>query len=91
MTAKTEFVLTNNTNQTVNLTRVSTSCSCTNVEAEKLTLEPYSFTKIKVSFDPAVHQDDTDLGEVTRTIFVDTDHQNFSRSETQITALVIKP
>lgn len=89
--AKTEFVLTNNTNQTVKLTRVSTSCSCTRAEAERLVLEPYAFTKIKVSFDPAIHQDDTDLGEITRTIFVDTDQQNFPKAETQITAFVVKP
>lgn len=88
--AKTEFTLTNNTNQIVNLTRVSTSCSCTRAEAESLTMEPYAFTKIKVSFDPAVHQDDTDLGEITRTIFVNTDQPNFSQVEAQVIARVIK-
>lgn len=89
--AKTEFVLTNNTNQVVNLTRVSTSCSCTQAEAVESRLEPYTSTQIAVSFNPAVHQDDTDLGKITRTIFVDTDHQNFPKAETQITALVVKP
>lgn len=88
--AETEFTLTNNTNQTVNLTRVSTSCSCTRAKAEKLELEPYSSVKIAVSFDPAVHQDDTDLGELTRTIFIDTGHVNFPRAEAQITAAVVK-
>lgn len=88
--ATTEFTLTNNTNQAINLTRVSASCSCTRAEAESLILEPYTFTKIKVSFDPAVHQDDTDLGEITRTIFVATDQPNFSQVEAQITAQVIK-
>ena len=88
--AQTEFILTNNTNQTVNLTRVSTSCSCTQAKAEKLQLAPYESTKIKVSFDPAVHQDDTDLGETTRTIFVNTDQPNFPQVEAQITARVIK-
>ena len=88
--AQTEFILTNNTNQTVNLTRVSTSCSCTQAKAEKLTLEPYVSTKIAVSFDPTVHQDDTDLGEITRTIFVNTDQPNFPQVETQITARVVK-
>ena len=89
--AKTEFVLTNNTNQAVNLTRVSTSCSCTQAKAVESRLGPYGSTKISVNFDPAVNQDDTDLGEITRTIFVDTDHQNFSQVEAQITALVVKP
>ena len=88
--AQTEFTLTNNTTQTVNLTRVSTSCSCTQAKAEKLTLEPYDSTKIAVSFDPAVHQDDTDLGEITRTIFINTDQPNFPQVEAQITVLVVK-
>lgn len=88
--ARTEFILTNNTGQAVSLTRVSTSCSCTKAEAETLTLEPYASTKIAVSFDPAVHQDDTDLGEITRTIFVSTDQPNFPRLEAQITATVVK-
>ncbi|MDP4030651.1 MAG: DUF1573 domain-containing protein [Candidatus Beckwithbacteria bacterium] len=89
--AKTEFTLANNTNQIINLTRVSTSCSCTQAQAETLTLEPYASTNIVVSFDPAVHKDDTDLGDITRTIFVDTDHQNFPQVEAQITAQVVKP
>lgn len=84
------FTLTNNTNQPVKLTRLSTSCGCTEAEAELTTLEPYQQTRIKVSFDPAVHQDDTDLGELTRTIFIDTDQVNFPRVEAQITATVIK-
>ena len=43
-----------------------------------------------VSFDPAVHKDDSDLGEVTKTIFIETDNINFSKLEAQITAKVIK-
>ena len=70
---------------------MSTSCSCTQAKAVESRLGPSGSTKISVNFDPAVHQDDTDLGEITRTIFVDTDHQNFSQVEAQITALVVKP
>lgn len=88
--ATAEFTLTNNTSQTVNLTRVSTSCGCTKAEAENSTLEPYFSTKIFISFDPAVHQDDTDLGDLTRTIYIDTDQPNFARVEATIQALVVK-
>jgi hypothetical protein len=45
---------------------------------------------ISVSFDPAVHKDDTDLGELTRTIYIDTDNPNFPKLTSTITANVIK-
>ncbi len=86
----TEFTLTNNTNQLINVTRLSTSCSCTQAEMDQKTLEPYQSTPIKVSFNPAVHKDDSDLGDLTRTIFIETDHPNFAKLESIITAKVVK-
>lgn len=86
----TEFTLTNFTPVELNITRVSTSCSCTSAEVEKESLAPYESTVVKVSFDPAVHKDDTDLGELTRTIYIDTDNPNFNQVTTTITANVIK-
>jgi hypothetical protein len=53
-------------------------------------LGAYESTTVNVSFDPAVHKDDTDLGELTRTIYVETDNPNYSDLETIITANVIK-
>ncbi len=88
--AKTEFSLTNNTKDMVNITRVSTSCSCTLAKVEKMTLDPGEAIKVYVSFDPAVHQDDTDLGEVTRLIFIETDQPNFLKLQAEITATVVK-
>lgn len=86
----TEFTLTNNTNQSLTITRISTSCSCTQAQAEKTTLEPYQSTLIKVSFNPAVHEDDHDLGDVTRTIFIETNNPNFAKLESTITAKVVR-
>jgi len=88
--ATTEFTLTNSTPKTLNITRVSTSCGCTSAEVERKTIKPYESTTVSVSFDPAVHKDDTDLGELTRTIYIDTDNPNFPKVTSTITANVIK-
>lgn len=88
--AKTAFTLTNNTNNPLTITRVSTSCACTKVQVEKEKLEAYKSIAINVSFDPAVHKDDYDLGDITRTIYIETDNINFSKLEVNITATVVK-
>lgn len=87
---RTQFTLTNYTPVALNITKVTTSCSCTQAEVEKESLGPYEAITVNVSFDPAVHKDDTDLGDLTRTIFIDTDNPNFPRVEADITATVVK-
>lgn len=86
----TQFILANNTAETVTLTRVSTSCSCTQAQAGKTQLGPYESTAVEVSFDPAVHRDDSDLGTQTKTIFVKTDNPSITQLEADIEAFVIK-
>lgn len=86
----TTFTLTNFTPLPLKITRVSTSCGCTKAEVENEELGAYESTTINVSFDPAVHKDDTDLGELTRTIYVDTDNPNFPQLTSIITANVVK-
>lgn len=88
--AKTSFTLTNFTPSPLTITRVSTSCGCTKAKAQTEKLEPYASTQIDVTFDPAVHKDDTDIGELTRTIFIETDNPNFPKVTSEIKALVIK-
>lgn len=88
--AKTTFDLTNNTKEKITITKSTTSCGCTKAAVEKKELEPYEQTKINVSFDPAVHKDDTDLGDITREIYIETTHPNFSKIQSSITARVIK-
>lgn len=88
--ATTTFTLTNYTPLPLKITRVSTSCGCTKASVEKEELEAYESITVNVSFDPAVHKDDTDLGELTRTIYIETDNPNYSDLETTITANVIK-
>lgn len=88
--AKTTFTLTNKTPQIVHITKISTSCGCTSATVESETIAPQESTIVNVSFDPAVHKDDTDLGDITRTIFIETDHPNFAKVTAEITATVIK-
>lgn len=88
--ATTQFSLTNFSDQPLNITRVSTSCGCTSAKADTTELGPYESTTINVAFDPAVHKDDTDLGELTRTIYIATDRAGFEKFETSITAHVIR-
>lgn len=88
--AKTTFDLTNNTKEIIKITKVTTSCGCTKAVVEKETLEAYGSTKVNVTFDPAVHKDDTDLGNLTRIIYIETDHPNFKKLQSSITAKVIK-
>jgi rhodanese-related sulfurtransferase len=88
--ATADFTLTNNTNDVVNITKITSSCSCTSAKAQKTQLQPNESTILTVSFDPAVHKDGTDLGDITRTIFVNTDNINFPQITAEITAKVIQ-
>ena len=88
--ATTTFSLTNYTPLPLKIIRVSTSCGCTKASVEKEELEAYESTTVNVSFDPAVHKDDTDLGELIRTIYIETDNPNFPNLESTITATVVK-
>lgn len=95
-TPTTTFLLTNFTPLPLKITRVSTSCGCTSAEIDEEELGPheelgaYESTSISVTFDPAVHKDDIDLGELTRTVYIDTDNPNFPQLTSTITANVVK-
>lgn len=86
----TTFTLVNFTPLPLKITRVSTSCGCTSAKVNVEELGAYDSTNVEVSFDPAVHKDDTDLGELTRTIYIDTDNPNFKQVTATIKANVIK-
>lgn len=88
--AKAVFTFTNYTPLPIKITRVSTSCGCTKASVDKEELGAYESSKVNVSFDPAVHKDDTDLGDLIRTIYIATDNPNFPDLESTITATVIR-
>ena len=85
----TTFTLTNFTPLPLKVTSVSTSCGCTTAEVEEKELEAYESTIINVSFNPAVHESDEDLGDIVRTIYIHTDSPDFERVTAEITAHVI--
>jgi len=84
------FTLTNFTSIPLTITRVSTSCGCTSAEVEEKELEAYGSTIVNVSFDPAVHDSENDLGDIVRTIFIQTNNPDFKRVTAEITAHVVK-
>lgn len=86
----TTFTLTNFTSDPLKITRVSTSCGCTSAEVEEKELGAFESTVINVSFNPALHESDEDLGDIVRTIFVQTDNSNYERVTAEITAHVVK-
>ena len=88
--AKTSFTITNFTPSPLKITRVSTSCGCTKAKVDQTELKAYESTLLDVTFDPAVHKDDTDIGELTRTIFIETDNLNFPKVSSEIKAVVTK-
>lgn len=88
--ANTTYKLINYTDTDLKITRVSTSCTCTKVSVEQDTVKAYQSVDIAVSFDPAVHGDDTDVGDITRTIYIETDNSEFGRITAELTAVVIK-
>lgn len=88
--ATTSFTLTNYTSSPLTLVKTTSSCGCTKPKAQKDYLNPYESTQIDVVFTPSVHKDDSDIGQLTRTIYIDTDNPNFSQLTAQFSANVIK-
>ncbi len=88
--ATTRFVLTNYSPAPLKIVRVSTSCGCTKAEVDKKEISPYGAVTVRVTFDPAIHKDDTDLGELTRSIYIETDNPNFPKLTSVIKAVVTK-
>ncbi len=88
--ASLSYTLTNYTPLPITITRVSTSCGCTKATVEATKLDAYQSTIVDVIFDPAVHKDDTDLGDLTRSIYIETDNSNFPKLETMFSATVVK-
>lgn len=84
------FKLKNDGGSDLEIVRVSTSCGCTKAEVNKNTVAPAEEITLIVFFDPAVHEDDTDLGEVTRIIYVKSNDPTTPEAEVKIMANVYK-
>lgn len=72
--------------------KISTSCGCTKAkieEADKV-IAPGKSANVAVSFDPAVHKDETDIGEIVRIIYVNSNDPKNPEVQSELNALVIK-
>ena len=87
-----KFIIKNEGTANLQILRLSTSCGCTKatIEENDKTIAPGKSVEMKVTFDPAVHKDDTDLGALTRTIYVKSNDPVYPETETTITAFVVK-
>ncbi len=86
--AELEFRLVNNTPTELTVTRLTGSCSCTIPSMEEMTVGVYEEVPVKVAFVPSVHGDDSDLGDLTRQIYIETDNPNFKNLSAEFTAIV---
>ncbi len=84
------FVVKNIGDKDLEINSVSTSCACTKGEMEVSSIAPGEQADLVVSFNPAIHGDDTDLGELTRTIYISTNDPHQEEIEAKIYADVFK-
>lgn len=84
------FIVKNIGNQILEVNGVTTSCACTNGEIDNMSIVPGGQANLLVSFNPAIHGDDTDMGELTRTIYISTNDPNKEEVEAKIYAEVYK-
>ena len=88
---KTNFIVKNIGSETLEIKSVTTSCGCTKGEIVSKVIESGESSDLKVSFDPAVHKDDSDMGLLTRTIYIKSNDLDNEEVEVTITADVYKP
>ncbi len=89
--AEQSFELKNIGSKALEILRLSTSCGCTKAkmaEGDKV-IAPGESVKMEVSFDPAVHKDDSDLGELTRVVYIRTNDSEIPETEVEIFANVV--
>ena len=88
--SQTTFKIRNVGNVPVLLSEIRTSCGCTKAEASQAVIAASESSTISVSFDPAVHKDDSDLGDIERTIYVKTNDPKHPELTFRIHASVYK-
>ena len=90
--ARHSFNVNNTGDEPLEILRLSTSCGCTQaaMKDDQAVIAPGETAEMVVSFDPAVHQDDTDLGELTRVVYIRTNDASQPETEVTIKANVVK-
>ena len=99
-TPSTDFEVRNLGGETIQITQISTSCGCTTAtlvghedqltEGESVSIAGGEVKTMQVTFNPAVHGDDTDLGPLKRVIYAGTDNPQQPELQVTITADVYK-
>lgn len=85
-----QFRILNIGKQPLEILKISTSCGCTTTQMKKRVIAPGEQDKLTVFFNPAVHKDGTDLGEVDRIVYLKTNDPEYPEVELRIHAFVYK-
>lgn len=90
--AEYNFLIENLGDAPLEILRLSTSCGCTKafIDEDKKIIAPQTSAEILVTFDPAVHKDDTDLGELIRIVYIKSNDPLRPEAEIELKANVIK-
>ena len=72
--------------------RLSTSCGCTKalMDESAKTILPGGESMITVTFDPAVHKDDSDVGDIVRVVYIRSNDPIHPEVEAEFKAFVVK-
>lgn len=84
----TDFIVKNIGSAALKFNRVSTSCGCTVAEIDQSDIAAGEARKMKVTFDPAAHPDQT--GFVERVVYLQTNDAERPEVEIEIRANIIK-
>jgi len=89
---KHKFIVENLGTEPLKILKLSTSCGCTKafIDEDKKILAPKASAEMLVTFDPAVHKDDSDLGELTRVVYINSNDPVRPEVEIELKANVIK-
>lgn len=87
-----DFTIKNIGRENLEIQKISTSCGCTKakLEDEDNIIEPGQSAKLAVTFDPSVHQDDSDLGQLKRVVYINSNDLETAEKQVEINAFVIK-
>lgn len=90
--AQKTFTIENSGTEPLEILRVSTSCGCTkaSVAEEDKIIAPGKSVSMSVTFDPAVHKDETDLGDLTRIVYLKSNDTINPELEVELQAYVYK-
>lgn len=87
-----DFQIKNVGDTPLEILRLSTSCGCTSAEMIEgvQVIEPGKNATLRVTFNPSVHKDDQDLGNVKRIVYIKTNDNINPEVEIEISANVLK-